>query len=126
MMTANSGNCNFLYIQVPVESCILSPRKNCKKSIVLVPFLKLSDECIDIPSEVCQRTQVNPKKIKKPIIQKWCYTATNITTTRTTTMTSTTTTATTTTTTTITTSTTTPETTPCDSYLKSLIGEKCP
>ena len=122
-----------IYIQVPVESCILTPRKACKKSITLVPFLKQSTECIDIPNEVCQKKKVNPKKIKKPIIKRWCYntntttTITTISTTMTFTTTSWTTTTTTTTTTTATPTTTTAKmTTACDSYLKSLIGEKCP
>ena len=29
---------------------------------------------MDIPKEVCSRQKANPRKIKRPIIKKWCYT----------------------------------------------------
>lgn len=29
---------------------------------------------MDIPREVCVRAKVNPRKIKRPIVKKWCYT----------------------------------------------------
>lgn len=28
---------------------------------------------MDIPKEVCVRAKVNPRKTKRPIIKKWCY-----------------------------------------------------
>jgi len=28
---------------------------------------------VDIPKEVCVRAKVNPRKTKRPIIKKWCY-----------------------------------------------------
>ena len=42
----------------------------------LVPLLKPAEECVDIPKEVCVRNRVNPKRVQKPIIKKWCYTPT--------------------------------------------------
>ena len=36
--------------------------------------LKPVEECVDIPKEVCVRAKVNPRRIKRPIIKKWCYT----------------------------------------------------
>ena len=36
----------------------------------LIPDL----ECVDVPKEVCVRVRNNPRKIKKPIIKRWCYT----------------------------------------------------
>ena len=41
-------------------------------SIRLIPEL----ECVDVPKEVCVRVRNNPKKIKKPIVKRWCYTPT--------------------------------------------------
>ena len=32
-----------------------------------------SEKCVDIPKEVCVRVRTNPRKIKKPVIKKWCY-----------------------------------------------------
>jgi hypothetical protein len=29
--------------------------------------------CVDVPKEVCVRVRKNPRKIKRPIIKKWCY-----------------------------------------------------
>ena len=31
---------------------------------------------MDIPKEVCTRHKANPRKIKKPVLKKWCYTPT--------------------------------------------------
>ena len=42
--------------------------------ICFVHSLKPAEECVDIPKEVCVRAKVNPRKIKRPIIKKWCYT----------------------------------------------------
>ena len=38
-----------------------------------MPQLKSVDECVNVPSEVCATSKVNPKKKKRPTIQKWCY-----------------------------------------------------
>lgn len=29
---------------------------------------------MEIPKEICVRAKVNPRKIKRPIVKKWCYT----------------------------------------------------
>ena len=36
--------------------------------------MKPAEECVDIPKEICVRAKVNPRKIKRPIVKKWCYT----------------------------------------------------
>ena len=59
--------------QVPEETCNLEPQKSCKHVTKLVPLLKPREECVDIPKEVCVRAKVNPRKTKRPIIKKWCY-----------------------------------------------------
>ena len=38
--------------------------------------LKPRENCVDVPKEVCVRMRTNPRKVKKPVIKKWCYTPT--------------------------------------------------
>merc|ERR1712080_499759 len=59
--------------EVPEESCSMQPEKNCNYVTKLVPVLKPKEECLDVPKEVCQRVKGVPKKVKKPVIKKWCY-----------------------------------------------------
>jgi len=59
---------------VPEEKCDLIPRKDCNFVSKLIPYLKPAEECVDIPKEICVRAKVNPRKIKRPIVKKWCYT----------------------------------------------------
>ena len=35
--------------------------------------LKPVDNCVDVPKEVCVRMRTNPRKVKRPVIKKWCY-----------------------------------------------------
>merc|ERR1711936_615594 len=60
-------------VEVPEETCNLEPQKECKHVTKLVPQLKPAEECVDIPKEVCSRSRVNPRPVKKPIVKKWCY-----------------------------------------------------
>eukprot|EP00091_Calanus_sinicus_P007224 TRINITY_DN18165_c0_g1_i1.p1 TRINITY_DN18165_c0_g1~~TRINITY_DN18165_c0_g1_i1.p1 ORF type:complete len:139 (+),score=18.72 TRINITY_DN18165_c0_g1_i1:328-744(+) len=39
----------------------------------LVPALKEVERCVDVPKEVCVRSQRNPRKVSKPVIKNWCY-----------------------------------------------------
>merc|ERR1712055_176812 len=32
-----------------------------------------NEECVDVPKEVCTRSRTNPRKVKKPVVKKWCY-----------------------------------------------------
>lgn len=59
--------------EVPEETCNLEPQRSCKHVTKLVPLLKPSEECVDIPKEVCSRSRVNPRQVKKPVVKKWCY-----------------------------------------------------
>jgi len=58
----------------PEETCDLKPKKDCKFVTKQIPYLKPAEECVDIPREICVRAKVNPRKIKRPIVKKWCYT----------------------------------------------------
>lgn len=57
----------------PEEVCTLSPRQSCKLVTKLVPQLREVETCSDIPKEVCVRVARNPRKIRYPVIKKWCY-----------------------------------------------------
>jgi len=61
-------------IDNPVEQCDMEPIRTCKHVTKLVPKLASAQDCIDVPKEICARSKVNPRKVKKPSIQKWCYT----------------------------------------------------
>jgi len=57
----------------PTEECDIEPHRTCKHVTKLVPRLEPREECVDVPKEVCTRAQANPRKVKKPVIKKWCY-----------------------------------------------------
>lgn len=35
--------------------------------------MKPTENCVDVPKEVCVRVRNNPRQIKRPVIKKWCY-----------------------------------------------------
>merc|ERR1712168_898304 len=47
--------------------------KTCAHVTKLVPKLSPTEECVDVPKEVCTRSKSNPRKVKKPVVKKWCY-----------------------------------------------------
>merc|ERR1711892_429057 len=55
------------------EQCSLEPQRTCKHVTKLVPKLEPTEECVDVPKEVCTRSRSNPRKVKKPVVKKWCY-----------------------------------------------------
>ena len=55
----------------------MDPQRDCQYVTKLVPFLKPTEECVDVPEEVCTRSRTNPKVVKKPVVKKWCYTPKN-------------------------------------------------
>jgi len=57
----------------PKEQCTLEPQRTCKFVTKLVPRLEPKEECVDVPKEVCTRSRTNPRKVKKPVVKKWCY-----------------------------------------------------
>jgi len=57
----------------PKEECNLEPQRTCKHVTKLVPKLSPTEECVDVPKEVCTRSRTNPRKVKKPVVKKWCY-----------------------------------------------------
>jgi len=57
----------------PVEECDMEPINTCKHITKLVPRLVASLECVDVPKEICARSKINPTRVQRPAIQKWCY-----------------------------------------------------
>merc|ERR1712055_831393 len=57
----------------PKEECSLGPQRTCAHVTKLVPKLEPTEECVDVPKEVCTRSRTNPRKVKKPVVKKWCY-----------------------------------------------------
>merc|ERR1711872_470085 len=51
----------------------LEPQRTCKHVTKLVPKLEPTEECVDVPKEVCTRSRTIPRKVKKPVVKKWCY-----------------------------------------------------
>merc|ERR1712233_274797 len=59
---------------------VACPRSKCYDKVQtvvhvtkLVPKLEPTEECVDVPKEVCTRSRTNPRKVKKPVVKKWCY-----------------------------------------------------
>merc|ERR1740137_298101 len=61
-------------VDSPIEQCDMEPLRTCKHVTKLVPKLEPTQECVDVPKEICARSKVNPRRVKKPSIQKWCFT----------------------------------------------------
>ena len=57
----------------PKEQCTLEPQRTCKHVTKMVPKLEPTEECVNVPKEVCTRSRTNPRKVKKPVVKKWCY-----------------------------------------------------
>merc|ERR1712012_1126993 len=55
----------------PKEECSLEPQRTCAHVTKLVPKLSPTEECVDVPKEVCTRSK--SRKVKKPVVKKWCY-----------------------------------------------------
>ena len=58
----------------PIEECDMEPLRTCKHITKLVPKLEPTQDCVDVPKEICARSKTNPHKVKRPVIKKWCYT----------------------------------------------------
>ena len=60
-------------ITVPEEACDLQPQEKCQGVYKLVPFLSPSQECKQVPREVCTFGVLKGEPGEKPITTKWCY-----------------------------------------------------
>ena len=57
----------------PVERCELEPEEKCGPVTRLLPALHTTETCLQVPRETCSLARINPRKIKKPTIKKWCF-----------------------------------------------------
>ena len=57
----------------PVEECDLEPVKTCRHVTKLVPKLTPVQRCVQVPTEVCGVSKIQPVKKKRPALKKWCY-----------------------------------------------------
>ena len=57
----------------PVEQCDIEPSETCKQVTKLIPQLKPTQECVQVPKEVCAMSRVKPVIKNVPYIQKWCF-----------------------------------------------------
>merc|ERR1719348_1683596 len=54
-----------LFRMPPRNSVLLSHRELASMSPNLFP----TEECVDVPKEVCTRSRTNPRKVKKPVVK---------------------------------------------------------
>ena len=66
-----------ILIDSPVEECEMTPIRSCKFVTKLVPKLAARETCIDVPKEICSKSKSNPRRVKKPVIKKWCFKPSN-------------------------------------------------
>ncbi len=48
------------------------PQKSCTDEVQIIPSLVPHEKCVDVPKEVCTTARVNPRKVMKPVIKRWC------------------------------------------------------
>ena len=56
----------------PKEECDLEPMKSCRFITKMVPHLKPTEECVEVPQEVCGVSRIKPVKKSRPAIQLYC------------------------------------------------------
>merc|ERR1711936_1163591 len=57
------------------QSCnIVEGPVQCRDKVQTVVVDNPIEECVDVPKGICARSKINPRRIRKPAIQKWCYT----------------------------------------------------
>ena len=60
-------------VTVPEEACDLQPQEKCQGVYKLVPFLAPTQECKEVPREVCTFGVLKGQPGEKPLTTKWCY-----------------------------------------------------
>ena len=56
----------------PQESCKLDVHPTCQLENEYMPILETVEECVKVPKELCSRHRTNPRRVKKPVLKKWC------------------------------------------------------
>ena len=50
----------------------MTPLRVCRPVTKLIPQLVPTQTCMDVPREVCSKSKVNPRRVKRPVIRKVC------------------------------------------------------
>ena len=61
-----------MIVSQPKEECDLEPQKTCRFITKMVPHLRPTEECVEVPQEVCGMSRIQPVKKTRPVIQMWC------------------------------------------------------
>ncbi len=73
LYNASLSSCFIQLVQdIPEEHCTLVPVRECTDSVKIVPNLVPTSECVPVSQEVCTTEKVNPRKVKRPVVKKWC------------------------------------------------------
>jgi len=76
--TNESTACNIDYSQdPPQEECVLT-EKVCTTTTKMVPRTEQAEDCVDVPKEVCTRSNANPQEITKEVVKRTCYNPENV------------------------------------------------
>jgi len=76
--TNESTACNIDYSQdPPQEECVLT-EKVCTTTTKMVPRTEQAEDCVDVPKEVCTRSNANPQEITKKVVKRTCYNPVNV------------------------------------------------
>lgn len=76
--TNESTVCNIDYSQdPPQEECVLT-EKVCTTTTKMVPRTEQAEDCVDVPKEVCTRSNANPQEITKEVVKRTCYNPVNV------------------------------------------------
>ena len=59
-------------VSKPKEECDLEPMKSCRFITKMVPHLLPTEECVEVPQEVCGVSKIKPVKKQRPVIQLYC------------------------------------------------------
>ena len=59
-------------VSKPKEECDLEPQKSCRFITKMVPHLLPTEECVQVPQEVCGVSKIKPVKKQRPAIQLYC------------------------------------------------------
>ena len=61
-----------MVVERPEEECHMEPINVCRPVTRMVPQLKPTEICLDVPREICSKSKINPQRVKRPVIKKVC------------------------------------------------------
>ena len=58
--------------ETPEEKCEIKSHKFCQPIYVLVPYIESEEACKNVEQEFCELRRVNPTKVMKQKLKKYC------------------------------------------------------